>query len=118
MSDEVKKDEVKVEGIYPDYPSPPYCPPDMNPHYPEPDPHMNTLMEKLRCLMGQQATVYADGLVFTGTVHAVGEGFIELHMMQNNTQRTAYIMFDSIVAVVPGGPLGVEMAQPSTPGIL
>lgn len=128
MSDEVKKDEVqqeevKLEAVYPDYPYNPtgsYCPPDMGPNPgPAPDHHMrNTLAERLRCLMGQQATIYTDELVATGIVHAVGEDYLELHVLVNNTQRVAYFPLNNILAVVPGGPLGAGVPQVSTPGIL
>lgn len=85
---------------------------------------MNTLMEKLKYLVGQQVTVYMYEMKLTGMLHSVGEDYIELHVMNNNMMRMVYIPLYSIMAVTPGEPLMMEPEEeaaviiPSTPGIL
>lgn len=127
MSDEVKKDEVKeevkLENIYAGSPyTPPYCPPDMGPGPVHPPEHMDSLADRLKCLMGQQVTIYTDDLVVSGTLHRVGEDYIEVHVLSDNVQRTVYVPLYSVLAIVPGGPLlaqQVEVTQTATtPGLL
>lgn len=92
-----------------------HCPPGM----------AGMLAERLKELMGQQATIYMYDMVLTGMVHYVGMDYIELHVMEDNTMRMVFIPLYSVMAFVPGRPLLVgEEAEtaipiiPSTPGIL
>ncbi|KJS15054.1 MAG: hypothetical protein VR69_15070 [Peptococcaceae bacterium BRH_c4b] len=91
-----------------------YCPPGMT----------SMLADRIRELVGQQATVYMYDMVLTGMVHYVGMDYMELHVMYDNMMRMVLIPLYSVMAVVPGGPLPEEEVEPaaptcpSTPGIL
>jgi len=139
MSDEKDKVEVKIEGVDvsgymppgPVSPFPPGMGPGMGPGMPcppmpGPDHMMNTLAHKLKCMIGQEVTVYVMGMSptapvpvmpvggsivpgagpmgMTGILHAVGSDYIELHVIMT-TMRVVYIPMMAIAAIVPGGPL-------------
>ncbi|MCL5058897.1 MAG: hypothetical protein M1130_13080 [Actinobacteria bacterium] len=91
----------------------------------------DTLACKLKKLMGQQVTVYVMGMGpvapvptiptggpvvtgagaigITGILHHVGMDFLELHVMMGGNMRVVYIPLMAVAAVVPGGPLLMDM---------
>lgn len=148
MSDEKDKVEAKIEGVdvsgYMPGPIgpvlPTMCPPDNNG-----DMHMmGSLAKRLKKLKGLQVTVYITGMGpvgavplfpsdgtgvvpgtgtmgITGMLHEVGMDYIELHVIMGGSMRAVLIPMMALAAVVPGGPLIMEIQHEvvtTVPGIL
>jgi hypothetical protein len=122
---------VDVSGYMPPGPVSPMPP--MGPYPNCPDDHMkkDTLMMKLRALVGQQVTVYVMGMGpaaaiqalptaapvvpsagtmgLTGMLHHVGDDYLEMHVMVGEVMRVVYVPFMALASLVPGGPLLYNM---------
>lgn len=154
MSDEKdKKVDAKMEGVdVSGYMPPGMCPPPgpVAPYPPEMPvqppmmPGCDSLVGRLRALMGQQITVYVTGmgpvgtvptlptagvgvmpgtgaLGITGILHEVGMDYLMLHVDIGAGTRVVYVPLMSVAAVVPGGPLIPEVVTApvtTVPGVI